>query len=110
MTITTVKKIAREKGISITMVSLFRRDGNIEIEMADLPRDMVERNLRSDGHGNTVEVDRAIRKYNRQARKLTAALRRNGMLLWGRCWGSGEWAYTTRKPTASDVLIWYNID
>jgi hypothetical protein len=110
ITVKAVRKIAREKGIGITTISVTRRDGNMYLEMTDLPRDMIERNLRNDGRGNTVEVDRAIRKYNRQARKLSAALRKNGIMLWGRCWGSGAWGYTTRKPTYMDELATNNID
>jgi len=110
MTVKTVKKMATEKGISITLIAITRWSGNLYFDMSDLPQDMIERNLRNKGRGNTVEIDRVIRKYNKQVRKLAAALRVNGIFLWGHCGGSGVWGYTTRKPTYSDELAMNNID
>jgi hypothetical protein len=54
ITAATVKRIAREKGISITMVSMSSRYGFLDVEMADLPLDMIDRNTRNPGQGNTV--------------------------------------------------------
>jgi len=112
LTAATVKRIAREKGISITMVSVYSRHGILDISMKDLPPDMIDRNLRNaiPGQGNTAEVNRAIRKYNRQARKIAAALRIEGYFLWGRCFGNGAWSYTSQEPTAHDELVLNNID
>jgi len=114
LTAATVKRIAREKGISITMVSVCTRYGILDMGMKDLPLDMIERNIQNNwdnpGRGNTAEVNRAIRKYNRQARKIVAALRNAGFFMWGRCFGNGEWSYTFQKPTYSDELVLNNID
>jgi len=106
----TVRKIAKEKGISITMVSVIDRYGILELEMADLPQDMIDRNLSNTGRGNTAEADRAIRKYNRQVRKIVAALQIAGFFMWGRCFNYGPWRYMSEKPTASDELVLNNID
>ena len=106
----TIIKMAQRRGMSITLVSMHKEAGNLYFEMANLPPDVQKRNLESDCRRNTVEVDRIVRKYNRQARKLVAALRGLGVMIYGRCTGSGEWDYTTRMPTASDELVWNNID
>ena len=105
-----VRKIAQQKGISITLVSIFKSRGDLYLEMADLPPDVQKRNLESGLRRNTVEADRIIRKYNRQAKKIAAALRELGVKIGGRPYGSGEWGYTTREWTNSDELVWNNID
>jgi len=112
LTAATVKKIAREKGISITMVSVCGRYGILDIGMKDMPLDIINRNLENAeaGRGNTAEVKRFIRKYNSQARKIVAALRDAGFFMWGRCFGNGEWSYTFQRPTTSDELVLNNID
>jgi len=110
MTVATVKNIAKNKGISISMVSVKRRYGEIDLDMIDLPPDMIDRNIRNKGRGNTVEVDRAIRKYNRQILKITAALTAAGYAMYGRKYGNGTWSFTSHEPTASDILVWNNID
>ena len=116
MTVAKVRKIAKEKGISITMVSVSKSYGGLCLEMVELPTEVIKRNLESEGHqnygnGNTIEVTRLIRKYNRQAKKIVAALIASGVEpIRGRVYGSGEVAYTTRRWTASDELAWNNID
>jgi hypothetical protein len=111
LTKTMIAKLAKEAGISITLVKAGQSKGETSINMADLPPDAAARNLASGNrYRNTTEVERLVRKYNRQARKLTAVLRRHGFFLGGRKYGSGEWSYTTRKPNYSDWLVANNID
>jgi hypothetical protein len=97
ITVKAVRKIAREKGISISMISVFREEGNLYLEMAELPQEVIKRNLESGDNWNNTEVCRLIRKYNSQARKIVAALRNIGLEISGRLRGSGEWGYTTRR-------------
>ena len=104
------RKLAQEKGISITMVSIFREYGDLYLEMTELPHDVVKRNLESGERRNNLEVTRLVRKYNRQARKIVSALRAYGLEIRGMIRGSGEWDYTTRRWTVSDELAWNNID
>jgi len=115
LTAATIKRIAKEKGISITMVSAKTRYGILDIEMAELPADVIERNFenaysRGNAGCNTFEVQRAIKKYNRQARKLVAALKIAGFLMWGRRFGNGEWTYASQEPSYSERLAMDNID
>jgi len=105
-----VLKLAKQRGISLTLVSIQKEAGELYFRMADLPPDVQKRNLESGCRRNTVEVDRIVRKYNRQTRKIVAALRGLGVMVFGRLTGSGEWDYTTRRPTATDELIWNNVD
>jgi hypothetical protein len=108
---TGILKIAETAGISTSMVSITNRQGIIDIEIADFPPEVVKRNLESgERFKNTPEVDRLIRKYNRQSKKLIAALRQQGVSFWGRLRGSGSWDYTSRKPTYMDHLVRNNID
>jgi hypothetical protein len=106
-----VKRIAEEKGISITLLLFQTLNGNLYLEMADFPPDVIKRNLESGMYRrNTVEVERLIRKYNRQIRRITAALRANGVRLLGRQRGDGAWEYTTRAQNYTDFLVANNID
>ncbi|GMO52025.1 MAG: hypothetical protein Pg6C_17250 [Treponemataceae bacterium] len=111
MTKAMVIKLAKEAGISITLITAKRHGGETCINMVDIPADLSARNLASgERYRNIPEVDRLIREYNRQARKLIAVLKKQGVFFQGIKYGSGEWAYTTRKPNYSDWLAANNID
>ena len=111
MTRAMLGKLAKEAGISITLIDAKRYRGETCISMVDLPVNLAVRNLASgERYRNIPEVDRLIRKYNRQARKLIAVLKKQGISLWGIKYGSGEWSYTTRKPNYSDWLVANNLD
>jgi len=115
LTAATAKKIAREKGISISMVSAKTNYGVLDLEMIELPADVIERNLenpdsRGNGGINTVEVARLLKKYNRQVKKIVAALRIAGFFMWGRRFGNGEWVYAGQEPSCSERLAMANID
>jgi DNA-binding transcriptional MerR regulator len=112
----TVKKMAKEAGVSITMVSVWNRSGSLEIERIDLPQDLAQKNMENQNitgnrYWNIPEVDRLVRKYNRQVKKLIAVLRKNGLYFRGRfLYGRQEWTFTNREWTPTDELIWNNID
>jgi hypothetical protein len=116
MTKTTIQKIAYKAGISINLVKVRSRAGAINLEMADLAPNVARRNLdyvRETGYRrNTLEVTRIIRKYNRQLKKLMAAIKAQGFIVdfWGRLGGDGAWNYTNRRRTYEDELVWNNID
>jgi hypothetical protein len=116
MTKATIQGIARKAGISITLIAAWSRSGSIHLEMAELPPEVAKKNMeyaRENGYReNTLEVTRIIRKYNRQIKKLIAAIKAQGLIrgFWGRQNGDGTWDYTNREWTATDELVWNNID
>jgi hypothetical protein len=116
MTKTTIHKIANKAGISINLIKVWSNAGTINLEMADLTPDVAKRNMdhaRETGYrGNTLEVTRSIRKYNRQLKKLMAAIKAQGLKadFWGRLGGDGAWNYTNQRRTYADELVWNNID
>ncbi|MDR3092281.1 MAG: hypothetical protein LBU36_08880 [Clostridiales bacterium] len=111
MTKAQVIKTAAQGRINIDMVAVKARRGVVEIEMAELPPDVIKRNLESgDDFRNTEEVERLINKYNKQARKLVGLLKTHGLTFRGFRRGSGDWDYTTRAATYSDYLVASNID
>jgi hypothetical protein len=111
MTKAMIGKLAKEAGISITLIDAKRHGGETYISMVDIPAELSARNLTScERYRNIPEVDRLIREYNRQARKLLAVLKKQGVSFQGTKYGSGEWAYTTRKTNYSDWLVTNNID
>jgi hypothetical protein len=61
---------------------------------------------------NTLEVQRIIRKYNRQVKNLIAVFKSRGLLkgFWGRQLGDGRWEYTDRWYSPTDELIANNMD
>ena len=110
MTAAFARRIATEKGISTTMVSIAKRRGDLYINMIELPPEVIKRNLESGERRNNTETDRLIRKYNRQSKKIAAALRAAGVEIGGTLRGSGVWDYSTRRWTASGELARNNID
>jgi hypothetical protein len=116
MTKAMIQKIAREAGISITLVSVKQYQGNTYIKPAELPPDVAKRNLdycREAGwRKNTVEVERINRRYNRQVKRLLAVLASRGKAagFMGRQMGDGTWEYTSRPRTYTDELVFNNMD
>jgi hypothetical protein len=116
MTERTIKKIAREAGISISLVNAGQYRGETSIRMIELPSDVMERLLEyCKVHGyrkNTLEVERIIRKYNQQVKKLMAVFKTRGLLkgFWGRQLGDGRWEYTDRRYSYTDELVANNMD
>jgi hypothetical protein len=112
----TIKKIAREAGISIGLVSVGQYRGETLIRMAELPPDVMKRLLdycKENGYrNNTPEVQQIVRKYNRQVNKLMGVFKTKGLLkrFWGRRLGDGRWEYTDRRYSPSDELVANNID
>jgi DNA-binding LacI/PurR family transcriptional regulator len=116
MTERTIKKIAREAGISISLVSAGQYRGETSIRMVELPPDVMKRLLdycRENGYKrNTLEVQRLIRKYNQQVNKLIAVFKTRGLSngFWGRQLGDGRWEYTDRWYSHTDELVANNMD
>jgi hypothetical protein len=116
MTERTIKKIAREAGISISLVSAGQFREETSIRMIELPPDVMQRLLdycKTNGYReNTLEVQRLIRKYNRQVKKLIAVFKAKGLLkgFWGRRLGDGRWEYTDRWYSPTDELVANNMD
>ena len=109
MTKATITKTAKEKNISLDLIKITRRNGTYDFDMVDLPADMVKANLEySDGTDhNLPEVDKMIRKYNREVKRLLKAL---GVEHWGYQGGDGAWHYELGEESYSSKLAFANID
>ena len=109
MTKKQIEKTAQEHGISITLVEIKKADGTFRFEMKDLPRDLRKANIAHyyETGEQLVEVERMIRKYNRQAKKLLKVL---GLKHWGFRTGYGAWEYQLGAMSYSTKLAFMNID
>lgn len=104
-------KLAKENHVNLERMEIKQRRGIVSIEMKELPAELIKRNLENDEYGNIPEVDRLIRRYNRQAHRLTRlAVNTFGVNLYGRQNGSGEWKYEFRNKTVTEYLMSENID
>jgi DNA-binding LacI/PurR family transcriptional regulator len=115
MTERTIKKIAGEAGISVSLVSARQCRGETRIRMAELPPDVMKRladYCEENGYRrNNPEVRRIVRKYNRQTRKLMAVFKARGLNgFWGRQTGDESWEYTDRRYSHTDELVANNMD
>ena len=109
MTKTTITKVAKENGIALDLIKIYRTDGTYGFEMANLPSDMVKANIEYyDRNGEQLpEVEKMVRKYNREVKKLLKAL---GEKYWGFRCGDGTWQYELGEQSYSTKLAFANID
>lgn len=109
MTKKQIEKAAQAHGISITLVEIKKASGTFRFEMKALPAELAKKNIAHyyECNEQLVEVERLIRKYNRQVRKLLKVL---GVKYWGFRTGYGEWQYQTGAMDYSTKLAFMNID
>lgn len=109
MTKAQVQKIAKANSLDISLVSIRKCNGTLRFEMADLPADLIKRNLENFWATNEQlpEVEKAIKKYNRQVKKLLKVL---GLKHWGIRTGTGAWDYELGEMSYSTRLALDNID
>lgn len=112
MTKSQIQKIAKANGLDISLVSIRKNSHTIQFDMTDLPDDLVKRNLENfwERTGNIPEVERIIKKYNRQVKKLVKALEAEGETVWGMLCGDGTWHYELGAMSYSTELALANID
>lgn len=109
MTKKQIEKIAEQNGIDISIFKIFKRCGTMHIEMNDLPADLAKKNIAhyNETNNQLPEVDKMIRKYNREAKKLVKAL---GVKWWAFKTGYGAWDYRLGEMSESTKLAFNNID
>lgn len=109
MTKQQIVKTAKQNGIDLSLISIFKRSGTIHIEMADLPADLAKKNLAyyDETNNQLPEVEKMIKKYNRDAKKLMKAL---GVKWWAFKTGYGAWDYRLGEMSESTKLAFNNID
>lgn len=109
MTKSQVQKIAKANNLDISLVSIRKCNGTLRFEMADLPADLVKRNIEYYYANNEQlpEVEKLIKKYNRQVEKLLKAL---NVKHWGLKTGTGAWDYELGEMSHSTRLALDNID
>ena len=111
MTKSQIQKIARANGLDISLISVRKCSGTIQFDMADLPADLVKRNIESaEGTRNIPEVERIIKKYNRQIANLIEALKAEGEGVWGMLYGNGAWHYELGAMSYRTRLALDNMD
>ena len=109
MTKKQIEKVAQQNGIDISLISIFKRSGTTHIEMADLPAELVKRNIayHNETNNQLPEVEKMIRKYNREAKKLVKVL---GVKWWAFKTGYGAWDYRIGEMSEGTKLAFNNID
>lgn len=111
MTVREVKIFCREHGINADRMKIYKRGGLIHITMADMPKDLIKKNLEeyyATGRARNIpEIDRLIRRYNRQAMRLVKLL---PLRFCGFRCGSGEWEYREGDFTWTEKLAFDNMD
>lgn len=111
MTVREVKAFCMEHGINQDRMKIYKHGGLIHIEMADIPEDLIKKNLaeyeQTGRARNIPEIDRLIRRYNRQAARLVKLLPAG--FCGFRC-ETGEWQYREGGFTAGEELAFLNID
>lgn len=109
MTKATIKKIAKEAGIDLSLIEIKKSGGVYRIEDCDLPADLAKANIEYHSeHGEQLpEVEKRIRKYNREAKKLVKAI---GGKSWGFQTGYGAFHYELGEMDYSTKLAFANID
>lgn len=106
MTRATIKKAAKEAGVDLSLIKITRIGGVYGLEDSDLPADLAKRNVEYEGAGQLPEVEKRIRKYNREAKKLLKAL---GVKYWGFQTGYGAFHYELGAMSESTKLAFANI-
>lgn len=109
MTKAQVQKIAKANGLDISLVSIRKSNGTLRFEKADLPSDLIKRNIDYYYQNNEQlpEVEKLIAEYNRQVKKLLKIL---GVKYWGLRTGTGAWTYNLGEMSYSTRLALDNID
>ena len=111
MTKREVLKIAAANNVNTDRMNIYKKGGLIHIEMAKIPEELIRKNLdpeyNPNPYENIPEIDRLIRKYNRQAKRLVKVL---GIGYCGWKAGSGEWFYREGGFTQSEELAFANMD
>lgn len=109
MTKTTITKIAKENNIDLALIKISRCSGTYRFEMADLPNDLTKKNLDYyyETNEQLPEVEKMIKKYNREVKKLLKAL---AVKYWGFRTGTGAWDYELGAQSYSTKLAFANID
>lgn len=109
MTKATITKTAKANNINLTLINISRCSGTYRFEMSDLSADLTAKNLAYyyETGDQLPEVEKTIKKYNREVKKLLKAL---GVKHWGFKAGSGEWIYELGEQSYSTKLAFANID
>lgn len=109
MTKQQIVKIAQQNSIDLSLIAIFKRSGTMHIEMADIPADLAKKNIAyyDETNNQLPEVEKMIRKYNREAKKLLKAL---GVKWWAFKTGYGAWDYRLGEMSESTKLAFNNID
>lgn len=109
MTKAQVQKIAKANGLDISLISIRKSSGTLRFEMADLPTDLTRRNVAHyyETREQLPEVEKLIKKYNQQAKKLLKLL---NVKYWGLKTGTGAWDYELGEKSYSTELALANID
>lgn len=109
MTKKQIEKIAQQNGIDLSLIYIFKRCGTMHIEMADLPADLAKKNIAyyDETNNQLPEVEKMIKKYNREAKKLLKAL---NVKWWAFKTGYGAWDHRLGEMSESTKLAFNNID
>ena len=109
MTKKQIEKAAKENGIDLSLISIGRHSGTFRFEMADIPKELANRNIAyyEQNMCQLQEVEKMIRKNNREVKKLLMVL---GVKYWGLRTGYGAWDYTLGSMDESTRLALNNID
>lgn len=109
MTKKQIVNAAEKNGIDLSLITIRRSCGTYRFEMADIPKEMASRNISFyyETGSQLPEVEKLIRKYNRDVKKLLKVL---NVKHWGLKTGYGAWDYTLGTMDESTKLALNNID
>ena len=107
MTKRQIERIAKENNVNMGRISIRKVHGLWNISMAEIPNELIEKNLASENETNIPEIDRLIRRYNRQAMRLVKIF---PMEFHGFRAGDGVWEYEEGPRTQGEILASLNID
>ena len=109
MTKKQIEKVAQQNGIDLSLVHIFKFCGTMHIEMADLHDDLAKKNIAyyDETHNQLPEVEKMIKKYNREAKKLMKVL---NVKWWAFKTGDGAWDYRLGDMSESTKMAFNNID
>lgn len=102
------KAICKAHNINAKRIKFYTHGGKLHLEMAEIPADLIKRNLESgERYRNIPEIDRLIRRYNRQAERF---IKLSGIAFCGYMTGTGEWQYREGDFTGAERLASMNMD
>lgn len=109
MTKKQIEKTAQQNSINLSLITISRSCGTYRFEMTDLPADLAKKNIAyfDETNNQLPEVEKMIRKYNREVKKLLKVL---GVEHWGFKTGYGAWEYQLGAMSESTKMAFNNID